>query len=143
MKALDNKAFKDNWQESLRLARGIFRYKFQDGDPKQKIILSLAWFTNVSPTKHTVLKIKDGEYGKYRKEIIKKAEKQVKVLTEEDRMEMVKTFNEVFGRRDPVKVITPKQKPDDSTSKIVKSIAKSIGIESNGEGAEDDGFDLV
>ena len=144
MRALDNKAFKENWKESLKLASGIFKHKLDDGDPRSKIILSLSWFANVSPNKHTVLKIKDGEYGKPRKDISKKISKLiVKSPTVEEREEVVKNFNEIFGTRIKPIQIERKIKPDDSTKEITRKALQSIGIKNEGDGSEDDPYELI
>lgn len=67
-KALSNVAFKQNWRKALDKANRIFKYPFRDGDPRQKLILSFRWFTNIVPEKHTVMKIMEGEYGQHERE---------------------------------------------------------------------------
>ncbi len=93
-KALSDKLFNANWERALKDASGIFKYKFRDGDSRQKIILSLRWFCNVSSSQHTVMRIIEGEYGSPLKEVEKK---EVKVVerTKEDIARFKKLWSEI------------------------------------------------
>lgn len=61
--ALQNEYFKNHWKKSLDKAKKIFQYRPREGERNSKLIISFSWFANVSPNKHTVLKIDEGEYG--------------------------------------------------------------------------------
>lgn len=93
--ALQNKSFKDNWKKSLDNAKNIFQYRFNDSDMRSKINLTFSWFTSVSPTKHTVLKILEGDYGKPTKETYKKIT-QIKTPSDEERKQANETFSKMF-----------------------------------------------
>ena len=62
-KALDNKFFASHWKDALEKAKKIFAFRFREGDVREKININFKWFTNVSPDKHTVLRIIEGDYG--------------------------------------------------------------------------------
>lgn len=98
-KALKDKFFKNNWKKSLDKASLIFKYPIKVGDPREKIILSLKWFTDVSNNKHTVLRIYEGELGSGVREAVQTKVKTVKKITDEERTEQVRLFQEVFGKR--------------------------------------------
>lgn len=95
--ALRDKEFQKNWKKSLTIAQKLFRLKPTENDPHRKLILSFKWFTNVS-LKHTVLALLEGEYGKPTSDRIKK-EKPVKQVTEQERNEVIKLSEEIFGKR--------------------------------------------
>jgi hypothetical protein len=94
-KALTNKYFADNWRESLDLISRIFKSEFNDNDNRSKININFRWFTNTQPDKHTVLKAKEGDYGKPFRDITR-TEKTIRILTSEERKKAMELFNEVF-----------------------------------------------
>lgn len=61
--ALNNKFFKENWEEALEKAHKVFFYSFREEDYRSKIILSFKWFTSVTKS-HTVSRLLEGEFGK-------------------------------------------------------------------------------
>lgn len=68
-KALSNKFFCENWEKALDLARKIFKYTHNENDIRSKIIINFKWFTDVSPDRHVVSKIIEGDYGKPQRDI--------------------------------------------------------------------------
>lgn len=96
--ALQDKEFKKNWKKSLDKAKEIFQYRFNDSDIRSKINLTFTWFTSVSITKHTVLKILEGEFGSPEKERRIKS-KPSREITDEERARMLMDWEEITGKR--------------------------------------------
>lgn len=93
-RALLNQDFKNNWKKALDKASQIFYYNFNEADPRSKVILSFSWFTNVSPSKHVVVKIIEGEYGNAPKETrFKQAE--VKEVNWDERKKAAELFKQL------------------------------------------------
>lgn len=114
--ALQNTEFRLNWKKALDKAAKIFQYKKREGEPHAKLTLSFRWFCNVSPTKHTVLKILEGEYGHPVEDVFEK-KPPPKELSEEEveknRRESIELMKEIgFGKYD--KRFNKDSKPDSS-----------------------------
>lgn len=92
-KALNDKMFNANWKKALDKASKIFAKPFRE-DSKQKLILSLRWFCNVSPAKHTVMRIIEGEYG-YPERDSKKKVIEFRQRTKEEIEEFKKNWAEI------------------------------------------------
>lgn len=146
MRALRDKCFADNWHRALIKASSIFKYPFRDGDPRQKIILSLRWFTNVSCDKHTVLKIIEGEYGQEEKEQTRVEQKTIPV-DYEARKKAAEEFADLVKSAGFDKPKQPKQSKQNGPSKQAKEIAdkilKSIGAEKFVDSEGDGEFTLL
>lgn len=94
-KSLNNKYFKEHWKEALEKANKVFLYKFREGDPREKLKLTLRWFCNTDNDKHTVLKLMEDEYGKPIKEISSKVFES-KPIDYEARQGLAKELREMF-----------------------------------------------
>lgn len=156
-KALSNKSFKSEWKKALGMTEKLFRYPLKDGDPRQKIILSFRWFTNVSD-KHTVMRIVEGEYGYCSKEVSTKKEKPVKEVTKEERARVMSDFYSVFPDLTEEAMLAKLKKEQrkeqkqnerhaarvtNETGFLVDGILKSVGPESEkpSEGSDEFTFD--
>lgn len=128
IKAMRDRSFKTNWRKALAQAHKIFRYQAREGDPKQKIILSFKWFTNVLPDKHTVLKILEGEYGYPQKEEKVRLVKTVEV-DHEARAEAAAEFAYMFPelRNKPKKMVRKQDGPSVQAVELVNAILKATG----------------
>lgn len=147
MKALGDKSFRSEWRKALNKAKKIFKYEFRDGDSRQKIILSLRWFTTVSHDKHTVLRIMEGEYGHPIKEDSPSQTKKIMQQSEEERIRLAKEYEEVFGV--PLEIVkkpqkeTKKHEPSTKAKEIADQILKSVGSKGFADGAGNDDFELI
>ncbi len=94
-KSLAQKYFRDNWRVALDKASKIFQYKPREGDPREKLNLTLRWFTTTKNDRHTVLRIMDGEYGQPIKEVIHK-EIPSQPIDYEARQQLAKEMIEMF-----------------------------------------------
>jgi hypothetical protein len=130
IKAMRDGSFKTNWRKALAQASKIFRYPAREGDPKQKIILSFKWFTNVLPDKHTVLKILEGEYGYPQKEEKIRLVQTVEIdhaARAEAAAEMAKMFPELQNK--PKKMVRKTDGPSIQAVELANSILKATGGE--------------
>lgn len=168
VKALHNQPFKQNWRKALGIAKLLFKYSFRDGDYRQKLILSLRWFTSIAPEKHTVMKIIEGEFGKPSKEYeVKnhvgqpidhaarnKAAEELKAMFPEVRFEKkvevkekpelktIEVSEEAIKIAELIKTTKPKHKPENEVDKIANKITQQITNRTCEEGKGDDPFSL-
>lgn len=110
-KALANESFRKNWKKSLDKASKIFQYRFREGDVREKIILSFRWFCNVSPDRHTVLRILEGEYGNPPQEPSEKTVKPFKKINQTHRNKALEYFRGL--RKGKINPETPNSRGDD------------------------------
>jgi hypothetical protein len=147
MKAMGDKSFRSNWLNALGKAQLIFKYELSSSDMKSKIILSLRWFCNTSPGKHTVMKIEDGEYGKAVRErtFSSKVEK-IEPINTEARGEAANAFKQMINESLP-DIKFRKRREAKTTSKPneeIKQIANKIldqfgaGIQADGKSNEEE-----
>lgn len=94
-KALKNQFFRENWKKGLDLLEGIFKYPFRDEDPRSKIIISINWFCNVSPDKHTVLRLIEGALGSPRGEEREIKIKEYRIPTKEERIKALEEWKKI------------------------------------------------
>lgn len=126
IKALADKAFRDNWSKALIKAEAIFRYPLREGDLKRNIILSFRWFCNISPEKHTVLKIIDGEYGQPIKEGSTKV-KPSQQIDYEARNQLAEEMKEMFPAVEFKKpVVEPEEKQSIEISETAQKLADQL-----------------
>lgn len=124
-KALFDKLFKSNWKQALEKASKIFAKEFREGDPRKKIILSLRWFLNVS-SKHTVMRLMEGEFGSPDRDISKNIIT-FKDPTEEERLRVLEMWRKIKNG----------EEVDEENPSV-----KKVGEECSGEVSGDESFEL-
>ncbi len=154
MSALNDSFFAENWKKALTKAESIFKFEHREGDSRSKIILSFSWFTNVTPNKHTVVKILEGEFGKPQADsqapkLVKMnpdpAPQEVKDEIAEEWRKMHKEFQEKMGIV-PAKKIVRKPKPNEPNKKTkaaIEKMLKSFGIPIEETDKDDDIIDII
>lgn len=96
-RALSNEAFAKNWKEALKIAGGVFKSPLHSGDKRSYLTLSFRWFTDVGE-KHTVLKLVEGEYGKFEEEIIQFRHVPSEEEVKKNQQEAMNAWSEIFEK---------------------------------------------
>jgi len=91
--ALQNKFFKENWEESLKVLSKVFKEKFPIGDWRRSTTPSFPWFCKTSYEFHTVARILEGEFGSAH---IKQKEKPTPSFIPQSPDETELTINEIL-----------------------------------------------
>jgi hypothetical protein len=127
--ALKDPAFAKHWQVALKRASQIFKYEMRDSDPRSKILITIRWFCTVTPVKHTVLRLVEGEFGR-------PVQDEVRVIPKTDPIdyekrqalaeELKQMFPDInFNKKEPVKRERKEIKPiSEETKKILDSFGK-------------------